>query len=109
MLIGRTTHFKKLRNAALTTNNFGVIANISRFQQDHDILRQLIQEQEMLSAELELVRERLGLTRGRLEATNAPHLVGQLEWEEDRRPNTVPYTPKQRHGRFTTAPPFPAA
>jgi len=109
MLIGRTTHFEKLRNAALATNNFGVIADISRFRQDHDILRQLLQEQEMLSAELKLVRERLGLTRGRLEAANAPHLVGQLEWEEDRRPDVVPYTPKQRHGRFTTAPPFPAA
>jgi len=109
MLIGRTTRFEKLRNAAHNTNNFGIIADISRFRQDHDILRQLLQEQEMLSSELELVRERLGLTCGRLEAANAPHLVGQLEWEEDHRPNVVPYTPKQRHGRFTTAPPFPAA
>jgi len=63
----------------------------------------------MLSAELELVRKRLGLTQGQLEAANAPQLVGQLEWEEDRRPDAVPYTPKQRHGRFTTAPPFPSA
>jgi len=109
MLIGRTSHFEKLRNAALALNNFGITADISRFRQDHDVLRQLIQEQDMLSAELELVRERLGLTRGRLEAVNAPQLVGQLEWEEDRRPNAIPYTPKQRHGHFTTAPPFPAA
>jgi len=62
----------------------------------------------MLSAELELIRECLGLMRGRLEAANAPNVIGQLEWEEDRRPDAVPYTPKQRHGRFTTAPPFPA-
>jgi len=63
----------------------------------------------MLAAELELVRERLGLTRGRLEAANAPALVGQLEWEEDRRPDAaVPFTPKTRHGRFAT-PPFPQA
>src|SRR5712672_4595218 len=109
MLIGRTARFEKLRNAAHDTNNFGIIADISRYRQDHDLLRQLVQEQEILSAELELVRERLGLTRGRLEAANAPQLVGQLEWEEDRRPDAIPYTPKQRHGRFTTAPPFPAA
>src|SRR5712672_3077862 len=109
MLIGRTAHFKKLRNAALTTNNFGIIADISRYRQDHDVLRQLIQEQEMLSAKLELIRERLGLTRGRLEATNAPNLIRQLEWEEDRRAEPVPYTPKQRQGRFATAPPFPVA
>jgi len=51
------------------------------------VLRQLLQEQDMLAAELELVRERLGLTRGRLEAANAANLVGQLEWEEDRRPD----------------------
>src|SRR5712672_488163 len=107
MLIGRTTHFKKLRNAAHATNNFGIITNISRFRQDHDILRQLIQEQDMLAAELELIHEHLGLTRGRLEAANAPQLVGQLEWEEDRRPDAIPYTPKQRHGRFTAPPTFP--
>src|SRR5882672_390247 len=95
MLIGRTTHFEKLCNAALALNNFGIIADISQFHQDHNILRQLLQEQDMLSAELELVRERLGLTRGRLEAANAPNLVGQLEWEEDRRPDAaVPFTPK---------------
>jgi len=109
MLIGRTSHFEKLRNATLATNNFGIIADVSWYRQDHDVLRQLIQEQDMLSAELKLVRERLGLTRGRLEAANAPNVVGQLEWEEDRRPDAVPYTPKQRHGRFTTAPPFPTA
>jgi len=109
MLIGRTTHFEKLRNAVLALNNFGITADISRFRQDHDVLRQLLQEQDMLSAELELVRERLGLTRGRLEAANAPHLVRQLEWEEDRRPDAIPYTPKQRHGRFNVAPGFPAA
>jgi len=62
MLISRTSHFEKLRNATLATNNFGIIADVSRFRQDHDVLRQLIQEQDMLSAELELVRERLGLT-----------------------------------------------
>jgi len=109
MLISRTSHFKKLRNATFATNNFGIIADVSRYRQDHDILRQLLQEQDMLSAELELVRERLGLTRGRLEAANAPNVVGQLEWEEDRRPDAVPYTPKTHHGRFTTAPPFPGA
>jgi len=109
MLIGRTSHFEKLRNATLATNNFGIIADVSRYRQDHDILRQLIQEQDMLLAELELVRERLGLTQGRLEAANAPNIVGQLEWEEDRRPDTIPYTPKQRHGCFTTAPSFPTA
>src|SRR5712671_1185417 len=109
MLISRTSHFKKLRNATFATNNFGIIADVSRYRQDHDILRQLLQEQDMLSAELELVRERLGLTRGRLEAANAPNVVGQLEWEEDRRPDAIPYTPKQHHGRFTTAPPFPSA
>src|SRR5712672_394029 len=108
MLISRTSHFEKLRNAAHTTNNFSIIADISRFRQDHDILRQLIQEQDMLSAELELVRERLGLTRGRLEAADAPTVVGQLEWEEDRRPDAIPYTLKQCHSRFTTAPPFPS-
>ena len=109
MLIGRTTHFEKLRNAVLALNNFGITADISRFRQDHDVLRQLLQEQDMLSAELELVRERLGLTRGQLKAANAPHLIGQLEWEEDRRPDAIPYTPKQRHGRFNVAPGFPAA
>ena len=93
MLIGHSARFEKLRNAALLTNNFGVIADVSRFRQDHDVLRQLVQEQEMLSAELELVRERLGLTHGRLEAANAPNLVGQLEWEEDRRAEPIPYTP----------------
>jgi len=108
MLIGRSARFEKLRNAALITNNFGVIADISRYRQDHDVLRQLVQEQEMLSAELELVRKRLGLTRGRLEAANAPNLVGQLEWEEDRRTEPIPYTPRQKSGRFATAPPFPA-
>ena len=109
MLIGRTTHFEKLRNAALATNNFGIITNISRFHQDHDVLRQLLQEQDMLTAELKLVRERLGLMRGRLEAANAPNIVRQLEWEEDRRPDAIPYTPKQRHGRFTAPPSFPQA
>src|SRR5712675_1489265 len=109
MLIGRSARFEKLRNAALITNNFGVIADISRYRQDHDVLRQLVQEQEMLSAELELIRKRLGLTRGRLEAANAPNLVGQLEWEEDRRAEPVPYTPKQRQGHFANAPPFLAA
>ena len=108
MLIGRTARFEKLRNAALVTNNFSIIADISRYRQDHDLLHQLIQEQEMLSAELELIRERLGLTRGQLEAANAPNIVGQLEWEEDRRAEPIPYTPKQRSGRFATAPPFPA-
>jgi len=29
MLIGRTSHFEKLRNATLATNNFGIIADIS--------------------------------------------------------------------------------
>ena len=109
MLIGRTARFEKLRNAAHNTNNFGIIADISRYRQDHDLLRQLVQEQEMLSAELELIRECLGLTRGCLEAANAPNLVGQLEWEEDRRTEPIPYTPKQRLGCFATAPPFPAA
>src|SRR5712671_2376154 len=66
MLIGRTSHFEKLRNAAHALNNFGIVADISRFRQDHDVLRQLLQEQDMLASELELVRERLGLTRGRL-------------------------------------------
>jgi len=108
MLIGRSARFEKLRNATLTTNNFGVIADVSRYRQDHNLLRQLVQEQEMLSAELELIRERLGLTRGCLEAANAPNLVGQLEWEEDRRAEPIPYTPRQKSGRFATAPPFPA-
>src|SRR5882672_3779406 len=109
MLIGRTSHFEKLRNATHALNNFGIVADISRFRQDHDVLRQLLQEQDMLAAELELVREHLGLTRGRLEAANAPNLVGQLEWEEDRRPDAaVPFTPKVRHGRFA-APTFPQA
>src|SRR5882672_7430366 len=53
MLIGRTARFEKLRNAAHNTNNFGIIANISRYRLDHDLLRQLVQEQEMLSAKLE--------------------------------------------------------
>ena len=109
MLIGHSARFEKLCNAALITNNFGIIADISRYRQDHDLLCQLVQEQEMLSAELKLVRERLGLTRGRLEAANAPNLVGQLEWEEDRRAEPVPYTPRQKSGRFATAPPFPAS
>src|SRR5712675_224580 len=52
MLIGRTAHFEKLHNAALLTNNFSIITDISRYRQDHDVLCQLIQEQEMLSAEL---------------------------------------------------------
>ena len=108
MLIGRSARFEKLRNAVLATNNFGIIANVSRYHQDHDILRQLVQEQEMLSAKLELIRERLGLTRGRLKAANAPNLIRQLEWEEDRRAEPIPYTPKQHAGRFATAPPFPA-
>src|SRR5712671_1249054 len=107
MLIGCSACFEKLRNAALATNNFGIIADVSRYRQDHDVLRQLVQEQEMLSAELELVRERLGLMRGRLKAANAPHLVGQLEWEEDRRTEPIPYTPRQKSGRFATVPPFP--
>jgi len=106
MLIGRSARFEKLHNAVLATNNFGIIANVSHYRQDHDVLRQLVQEQEMLSAELELIRERLGLTRGRLEAANAPNLVGQLEWEEDRRAEPIPYTPKQRSGHFATTPPF---
>jgi len=109
MLIGRTARFEKLRNAAHNTNNFGIIADISRYRQDHDLLRQLVQEQEMLSTELELIRERLGLTRGRLEAADTPNIVGQLEWEEDRRAKPIPYTPKQRQGRFATTPPFPVA
>src|SRR5882672_7185315 len=103
MLISRSARFEKLRNAVLITNNFGVIADVSRYRQDHDLLRQLVQEQEMLSAELELIRERLGLTRGRLKAADAPNLVGQLEWQEDRRGEPIPYTPKQRSGRFATA------
>jgi len=109
MLISRSARFEKLRNAAHATNNFGIIADISHYRQDHDLLRQLVQEQEMLSAELELIRERLGLTRGRLEAANAPNVVGQLEWEEDRRTEPIPYTPQQKSGRFATAPPFPTA
>jgi len=109
MLIGHSACFEKLRNAALITNNFSIIADISRYRQDHDLLRQLVQEQEMLSTELELIRECLGLTRGRLEAANAPNLVGQLEWEEDRRAEPIPYTPHQKSGRFATAPPFPTA
>jgi len=100
MLIGRTAHFEKLHNATVATNNFSLIANVSRYRQDHDALRQLIQEQDMLAAELELVWERLTLTRGRLESTNAPQVVGQLEWQEDRRAEPVPFTPKQRQGRF---------
>jgi len=100
MLIGRSTHFEKLRNATIATNNFGLIADLSRYHQDHDALHQLIQEQDMLSSELELLRERLGLTRGRLEAANAANAIGQLEWQEDRRAKPVPYTPKQRQGRF---------
>jgi len=107
MLISWTARFEKLRNTTHNTNNFGIIANVSRYRQDHDLLCQLVQEQEMLSAELELVRERLALTRGHLEAANAPNLVGQLEWEEDRRAEPIPYTLKQRQGRFATAPPFP--
>jgi len=63
----------------------------------------------MLSAELELVRERLGLTRVDSKAANAPNIIGQLEWEEDRRPDAIPYTPKQCHGRFTAPPSFPQA
>jgi len=62
----------------------------------------------MLSAELELIRERLGLARGRLKAADAPNIIGQLEWEEDRRTEPIPYTPRQKSGRFATAPPFPA-
>jgi len=100
MLIGRTTHFEKLRNATVTTNNYGLITNLSRYHQDHDALHQLIQEQDMLSAKLELVQECLGLTRGRLEAANAASVVGQLEWQEDRRAEPVPFTPKQRQGHF---------
>src|SRR5712672_2126309 len=108
MLIGCSACFEKLRNAALATNNFGIIADVSRYCQDHDLLCQLVQEQEMLSAELELIRKCLGLTRGHLEAANTPNLVGQLEWEEDRRAEPIPYTPRQKSGRFATAPPFPA-
>jgi len=100
MLIGRTMHFEKLRNTTIATNKFGLIADISCYRQDHDALRQLIQEQDMLAAKLELVRECLALTRGRLEATDAPNAVGQLEWQEDRRAEPVPFTPKQRQGRF---------
>jgi len=100
MLIGRTSHFEKLWNATVATNNYGLIADLSRYHQDHDTLRQLIQEQDMLSSELELVWERLGLTRGHLEATNAANIVGQLEWQEDRRAEPVPFTPKQRQGHF---------
>ena len=100
MLIGRTTHFEKLRNATVATNNFGLIANLSRYRQDHNALRQLIQEQDMLSTELELICKRLGLTQGRLEAANAANAIGQLEWQEERRAEPVPYTPKQRQGRF---------
>jgi len=109
MLIGRTSHFEKLCNAVHATNNFSLIADVSRFRKDHEVLRQLIQEQDMLSAELKLVRECLGLTRGRLEAANAPNIVGQLEWEEDRRPDAIPYTPKQHHGCFAAVPSFPTA
>jgi len=100
MLIGRTAHFEKLHNATVATNNFSLIANVSRYRQDHDALHQLIQEQDMLAAELELVRERLALTRGRLESANVPATVGQLEWQEDRRAEPVPFTPKQRQGHF---------
>jgi len=100
MLIGRTTHFEKLRNATVTTNNYSLIADLSRYRQDHNALRQLIQEQDMLSTKLKLVREHLGLTRGRLEAANAANVVRQLEWQEDRRAEPVPFTPKQRQGRF---------
>ena len=90
MLIGQTTHFQKLRNTVIATNKFGLITDVSRYHQDHDALCQLLQEQDMLSAELELIRERLGLTCGRLEATNAPNTVGQLEWQEERRAKLVP-------------------
>jgi len=100
MLIGRTAHFEKLCNATVATNNFGLIANLSCYRQDHDALQQLIQEQDMLAAELELIQEHLALTRGRLESTNAPAAIGQLEWQEDRRAEPVPFTPKQRQGRF---------
>src|SRR5712672_1118579 len=50
MLIGCSACFEKLRNAALATNNFGIIADVSRYRQDHDVLRQLLQEQDMLAA-----------------------------------------------------------
>jgi len=100
MLIGRTTHFEKLWNATIATNNYGLIADLSRYCQDHDALCQLIQEQDMLSAELKLIREHLGLMRGCLEAANAANVVGQLEWQEDRRAEPVPFTPKQRQGCF---------
>jgi len=100
MLIGRTTHFKKLQNATVATNNFGLIADVSRYCQDHDTLQQLIQEQDMLSTKLELLREWLSLMQGRLKAANAANTVGQLEWQEDRRAKPVPYTPKQRQGHF---------
>jgi len=101
MLIGRTTQFEKLRNAAIKANNLGIIADVSRYHQDHDALRQLIQEQDMLSAELDLIQERLGLMCRRLKSANTPNIVGQLEWEEERRiEQPLPFTPKQRQGRF---------
>jgi len=100
MLIEWTAHFEKLCNTTVATNNFGLIADVSRYRQDHNTLRQLIQEQDMLAAELELVRECLALTCGRLEATDAPNAVRQLEWQEDRRAEPVPFTPKQRQGHF---------
>jgi len=101
MLIGRTACFEKLRNAAAKANNLGIIADISRYRQDHDALHQLILEQDMLTAELDLVCERLGLTCGRLESANAPNVVGQLKWEEERRiEQPLPFTPKQRQGCF---------
>jgi len=78
MLIGRTTWFKKLRNAAIKANNLGIITDISHYHQDHNALCQLIQEQDMLSAKLDLVQERLGLTHGWLESANAPNIIGHL-------------------------------
>jgi len=101
MLIRRTTRFKKLRNAAIKANNLGIVADISHYHQDHNALCQLIQEQDMLSAKLDLVQERLGLTHGWLESANAPNIIGHLEWEEEWRiKQLLPFTPKQRQGHF---------
>jgi len=107
-MLNRSDHpLEKLRNAALALNNFGIIADISRFPADHNVLHQLLQEQDMLSPNPNSFGN-ASAYEGQLEAANAPHLVGQLEWEEDRRPDAIPYTPKQRHGRFTGRPVFPS-
>jgi len=42
MLIGRTTWFKKLRNAAIKANNLGIITDISHYHQDHNAFAKLI-------------------------------------------------------------------